>query len=143
MPPADLPPHPSLQVDKTERAQEEVSGLVSALTLSPLSGPSLFILAGTCHCKHILTIQIGVTQTRNRGSREHVLTNEQQRIHMLSSMKTDYRRDCAVAKYYPTHKRVHRYIIIIINGRKLFLFRFFGGKDGSDWTIHEALLLLA
>lgn len=29
LPPADLPPHPPLQVDQAERAQEEVPGLVS------------------------------------------------------------------------------------------------------------------
>lgn len=29
LPSADLPPDPSLQVDKTERGQEEVTGLVS------------------------------------------------------------------------------------------------------------------
>lgn len=33
LPPADLPPDPSLQVDETERAQEEVSGLVSVSSL--------------------------------------------------------------------------------------------------------------
>lgn len=31
LPPADLSPDPSLQVDETERAQEEVSGLVSVI----------------------------------------------------------------------------------------------------------------
>lgn len=34
LPPADLPPDASLQVDETERAQEEVSSLVSLITAS-------------------------------------------------------------------------------------------------------------
>lgn len=37
LPPADLPPDPSLQVDETERAQEEVPGLVSARANTSLS----------------------------------------------------------------------------------------------------------
>lgn len=71
MSPADLPPDPSLQVDKTERAQEKVPGLVSVFSwLPPETVPS--------HSKYILTVCVSVIHNPpeylwNKGSVEQSL----------------------------------------------------------------------